>query len=117
MANFWVSSLRRSCLVGVDGSYSGVTVAGSKISLGLRPLAKSTGVSPLEITCVFLTVAALRINWGGLIHDRVVWSRVFLEAVSTSAKRNFLNNRTPISAQFGQGVSGPVGNLITLCIR
>ena len=46
----------------------------------------------------------------GVICARVVWSR-FLEAVSTSAKRNFLNSRTPISAQFGHGVCGLVGNL------
>ena len=56
-----------------------------------------------EVTCVFLTVAALRINWAEVICARVVWSR-FLEAVSTSAKRNFLNNRTPNSALFGHGV-------------
>ena len=57
---------------------------------------------------VFLTVAALRINWAGVICARVVWSR-FFEAVSiTSAKINFLNSRTPISARFGHGVCGLV---------
>ena len=49
----------------------------------------------------FLTVAALRINWAGVICDRVVSSR-FSDGVSTSAERNFLNNRTPISARFGK---------------
>ena len=48
--------------------------------------------------------------------DRVVLSK-FLEAVSTSAERNLLNNRTPISARFRHGVCGPVGNLLILCIR
>ena len=71
---------------------------------------------PLKVTCVFNTVAALRINWAGVICARVVWSRS-LEPVSTSVKRNFLNNRTPISARFGHGVCGPVGSLFTLCIR
>ena len=70
-------------------------------------MANSKGVLPLKVSCVLLTVAALRINWGGVICARVVWSR-FLEAASTSAERNFLNNRTPISARFGQGVCGPV---------
>ena len=60
--------------------------------------ANSIGVLPLRVTCVFVTVAALRINWAGVICDRVVWSR-FLEAVSTSAERNFLLNRTSISAK------------------
>ena len=40
-----------------------------------------------------------------------------LEAVSTSVKRNVLNNRTPISPRFGHTVCGPVGILFTLCIR
>ena len=101
MANFWISSLRRFCSVGVDVSCSGFMEAGSKRSLGLRHMANSTCILPLEVTCVFLTVAALRINWAGLICARVVWSR-FLEAASTSAKRNFLNNRPPISARFGR---------------
>ena len=48
------------------------------------------GVLPLEVSCVLLTVVALRINRAGVICARVVWSK-FLEAVSTSAKRNFLN--------------------------
>ena len=30
-------------------------------------MANSTGVLPLMVTCVFLTVAALRINWAGVI--------------------------------------------------
>ena len=78
--------------------------------------ANSIFVSPLKLTCVFLIVAALRINWDGVIWDKLVLSR-FFEAVSTSAQRNFLNNRTPISARFGHGVRGPVGSLFTLCIR
>ena len=82
---------------------------GSMRSLGLLPMANSMGVLLLKVSWVFLTVTASRINWAGAICDRVVWSR-FLE-VSTSAQRNFLNNRTPFSARFGQGVCGPVGNL------
>ena len=77
MANFSISSLRRSCLVGVDASYSGVMESVSKRSLGLRPLANSTGGVSFKTTCVFLTVAALRINWAGVICNRVVWSRFF----------------------------------------
>ena len=42
-------------------------------------MANSKGVLPLRVTSVFLTVAALRINWAGVTCDRVVWSR-FLEA-------------------------------------
>ena len=85
-------------------------------SHGLLPMAISIGVLPLRVACVFHTVAALRINWAGVLCDRVVSSR-FSEAVSTSAERNFLNNRTPISAQFGHVVCGPVRSLFTLCIR
>ena len=48
----------------------------------------------------FLTVAALRINWARVICARTFWSQ-FLDAVSTSAERNFLNHRTPILARFG----------------
>ena len=58
-------------------------------SLGLLPMANSIGVLPLRVTCVFLTVAALRINGAGVNCDRVVLSKL-LEAVSTSAERNFL---------------------------
>ena len=63
---FGISSLRRSCLVGVDVSCSGFMEAVSRRSLGLRPMANSMGVLPLKVTCVFLTVAALRINWAGV---------------------------------------------------
>ena len=49
-------------------------------------MANSVGVLPLIVTCVFLTVAASRINKAEVICDRVVWSR-FLDAVSTSAER------------------------------
>ena len=73
-------------------------------------------LSPLKVTCVFLTVAALRIKWAGVICARVVRSR-FLDAASTSAKRNFLSNRTPISALFGHAICGLVGSLFTWCIR
>ena len=72
IANFWISSLRRSCLVGVDVSCSGFMEAGSMRSLDHLPIANSTNVLPLSVTCVFLTVAALRINWAGVICDRVV---------------------------------------------
>ena len=59
MANFWISSLRRSCLVGVDVSCSRFMEAGSRRSFGLRPMAGSMDVLPHKVTCVFLTVAAL----------------------------------------------------------
>ena len=49
--------------------------------------------------------------WARVICARVVWSR-FLESVSTSAKRHFLNNR-----EFGHGVCSPVGILFARCIR
>ena len=62
--------------------------AGSMRSLGLFPVANSIGVLPLRVTCVFLTVAALRINWAGVICERVVLSKL-LEAVSAGAERNF----------------------------
>ena len=65
---------------------------------------------------MFLTVVVLRINWASVICDRVVLSKI-AEDVSTSAEIKFLNNRTPVSARFGQGVCGPVGNLLILCIR
>ena len=94
----------------------GFMEAGSIKSLGLLPMANSIGSLLLRVTCVFFAAAALRIHWAGVICDTVVWSR-FLEAVSTSAERNFLNNRTPISALFGKRVRGPLGSLFTLCIR
>ena len=97
MAKFWISSLRRSCLVDVDVSCSGFIEAGSRRSLGLRPSANSMGVLPLEVTRVFLTVAALRINWAGVLCAKVVWSR-FLEAVSTSAKKLFEQSYTHLSS-------------------
>ena len=78
---------------------------GPRRSVGLRPMANYMGVLPLEVIWIFLTDVALRINWAGVL------------CVSTSAKRNFLNSRTPISARFGHGVCGPVGILFTLCIR
>ena len=94
IANFWISSSRRSCLVGVDVSCSGFMEAGSMRSPGLLHIANSIGVLPLRVTSVFLTVAALRISWAGVICDRVVSSR-FLEAVSTCAERKLFNSRTP----------------------
>ena len=85
----------------------------SKISASVFSLLDFIGVLPLRVTCVFPTVAALRINWAGVICDRVVSSK-FLVAGSTSAERNFLYNRTPISARFGQDVCGRKGNLLKL---
>ena len=61
----------------VDVSCSGFMEAGSMRSLGLLPMANSMGVLPLRVNCVFLTVAALRISWAGVICDRVVSSRFF----------------------------------------
>ena len=75
MANFWMSSLRRSCLFGVDATCSGFMEAGSTRSLGLRPMANSTASYHSSLSEYFLTVAALRINWADVICDRVVWSR------------------------------------------
>ena len=73
-------SLEPFCLVGVGVSCSGFMEGGSRRSLGLRPKANSMGL-PLKVTCVFLTVAPLRINWAGVIcANKVVWSRRFLEA-------------------------------------
>ena len=69
-----------------------------------------------ELPVCFSIVAPSRINWAGVTCDRVVLSK-FCRGCVTSAERNFLNNRTPISARFGQGVWGPVGNLFILCIR
>ena len=93
----------------MDVSRSGFVKAVSMGSLGLLSMANFIDVLPLGVTCVFLTVAALPINWAG-----VSGLVQFLEAVSTSAERNFLNNRTPISARFGQGVYGLVGSLFIL---
>ena len=63
-------ALRRSRLVGVDVSCSGFMEAGSMRDLGLLPMANSIGVKPLRVTCVFLTVAALRKEaCPGNIHD------------------------------------------------
>ena len=36
-------------------------------SLGLPSVANSIFVLPLKVTCVFLVVAAKRINWAGVI--------------------------------------------------
>ena len=65
-------------MVGVDVSCSGFMEAGSRRSLGLRPMTNSMGVSPFEVTCVFLTVAAFAHQVGrsdlcqsGLVH--VFW--------------------------------------------
>ena len=52
-------------LVDVNFSCSGFMETGSMRSLGLLPIANLIGVLPLRVTCVFLTVAALHINWGG----------------------------------------------------
>ena len=94
IANFLISSLRRSCLIDVYISSSGFMEARSMRSLGFLPMANSIGALPLGDTCLFFTVAALRINGAGVLCASVVGSR-FFEAVSTSAERNFLNHRTP----------------------
>ena len=65
----------------MSAACSGFMETGSRRSLGLRPMANSMGVLPLEDTCVFLTVVALRINLAGMICVRVVWSK-FLKALS-----------------------------------
>ena len=62
---------------------------------------------------MFLTVAALRINWASVICDRVVLTK-FLEAGPRVPRGIFLNNRTPMSARFGQGGCGPVGDLLNI---
>ena len=80
--------------------------AGFVRSLGLLPMVHAIGASPFRI--IF--------NRASVICDRLVWSR-FLEAVSTSAKRNFLIVHPSISARFGQGVCGAAENLVALCIR
>ena len=105
-----------ACAVGVGVICSGFLEAGFRKSFRLRPTASSMGVLPLKVTCAVLTVAALRINWAGVSCARVVWSK-FLEVVSTSAKRIFVNSRTPISARFGNGVCGAVGIVFVLCNR
>ena len=75
-------------MVGVDVSWSGFRRAGSRRSLGFRPMANSMVVLPLKVMWVFLSVAALRINWAGVICARMVWSR-FVEAVCPRGPRNF----------------------------
>ena len=72
LTNSWISSLRRSCLVDVEVSCSGFMKAGSMRFLGLLPMANSISCLPLRVTCVFLTLAALRINLAGVICFRVV---------------------------------------------
>ena len=52
ITNFWMFSLSKSCLVGVDVRCSGFMDAKSMKSLGLLPMAKSKGVSPFRETCV-----------------------------------------------------------------
>ena len=72
-------------------------------------MANSMGVLPLKVTCVFLTVAALRIHWAGVICAREGLVQVFGGCIHQCQKK-FL-------ARFGHGVCGPVGILFTLCIR
>ena len=59
-------------MVGVDVSCAGFMVAGSMRSLGFLPMAHAKGDLSLRVTCVFLTVAALRINWEGMICDSIL---------------------------------------------
>ena len=70
-------------MVGVDVSCSGFMEAGSRRSLGLRPMANSMGVVPLKVTCVFfhrcclahqlsrsdLCPSGLVQNFGGCVHE------------------------------------------------
>ena len=84
-------------MVGVDVSCSGFMEAWSRRFLGFRPMATSMGVLRDEVTCVFLTVAALRINWAGVIGAKVVSSR-FLGPVSTSATKFFEQSYTHLSS-------------------
>ena len=67
-------------------------------SLGLLP----TGVLSLKVTCTscYRCCFTHQLGWCDLKLCSLV--QIF-EAVSTSAERNFLNNRTPISARFGHG--------------
>ena len=113
VAIFIISSLSKSCLFGVDVSCAGSKEAGSMRSLGLLPTTDCIGVLPLRATCVFLTVAALRMNCAGVICDRVVLSK-FLEAVCTSVERNFLKQSDTRFSSIWQGVCGPVGNFLIL---
>ena len=85
-ASFSISSFKRACLVHVDVSFSGFMEAGSS-----------------ELPVCFRS----DLCQSGLVH--------FFEAISTSAERNFLNNRTPISARSGQGVYGPFGSVSLYC--
>ena len=98
MAKFWISSLRRSCLVDVDVSCSGFVEARSRRSLGLRPSANSMGVLPFEVTRVFLTVAALRINWAGVLCAKVVWSRFFGGCLHECQEKLFEQSYTHLSS-------------------
>ena len=106
MAILRISSLRRSCLVDVDVSCSGFMKVRFMRYLGPLPMANSIWVLPLRVTCVFLTVAAFRINWAGVICAREVWSR-FLEAVSTSVERNFVVH--PSQLDWAKECAGPLG--------
>ena len=76
---------------------------GPRRYLGLRPMANSMGVLPLEVIEVFLTVAFLRIIWAR------EWPGPDSLKLSTRAKRNFSNSRTLISAQSVHGLRGPSG--------
>ena len=93
IASVRISSLERSCLFGVEVTCSAFMKTGFMRSRGLLPRLVPKGVVRLRVTCVFLNVADLRFNWARVICAKVVWYR--FEAVSTSADRNFLNNRTP----------------------
>ena len=75
-----------------------VIEAGSRRSLGLRPIANSIGVLPLEVTWVFLSVAALRINWAGVICARVVWSTILGSCVHECQETLFEQSYTHLSS-------------------
>ena len=66
-------------------------------SLGLFSMTISTSVLPPRVTCVFLTVAALRISWASVICYRIVLSK-FLEVVSTSAEKPFKQSDSDFSS-------------------
>ena len=75
-------------------------------SLGLFPMADSIGVLPLRVTCVFLTVAALRINWAGAICDRVVWSRFGTSADALQIRSRVIC-QVSASSNYKMGMSSP----------
>ena len=117
IANFWISSLRRSCFVGVDVSCSGFMEAWSMRSLGppphgqfLKRFATQGYLCVSHRCCLAHQLGKCDLWQSSLVQilEAVSTLSRFLEAVSTSAERNFLHNRTPILARSGQRVCGPV---------